>query len=731
MLSWITASWSGARRFAASILQRVRRGTLRQNLLLAVIGPLLLSAVYLVGSEVRQMYIERMPEACADDQFCIVLVKLEHDPTEQQTEHVRDSLTRAFQSATEAPVQIVVVPRVLRNQLRGDVENETRRTREEAYGWMRDLNADVLLYGRVLTPNRLLDLEFLGRHDEFRDGRRYGLDERLTLPTDFDQQLGLVIASVASELVAGAPGGRETPTHLLPTLNVLRRKLMVLLRNAPPQWSPEIRSTLLHAMGLAELGLSARSRDLNGLNRAINYLGSALQIANGSGPRQQSATLHALGIALSMRGEATASREDLDRSIVHLSRASRLRWQLNSRTLWAASEMNLATARARIGILRGDPQFIRQSLAGYQRVIASIDRVSSPEAWASVHHNAGTSLTFLGVFESKPQFLEGAVTEYRRALEERTRSGNPLGWAATLHNLGGALVSIANHRDDEAAVVEAVQILNAALQERRRSTNPREWAETQMHLGMAYRMLGILRNEVSPHITSIGHFRNVILEQTRESGPVAWAYANALLGEAEAYVARGRANRQYLGASYRHIQNALSVGRPDTSSDLWGLSNEVLGFASAIDVELCGPLAHASRAVAAFDRGLSVRGGAPLGRLGALAGRAYSRMVLYERTGDARAQAMALEDAQQASRILRTVRHHPEMSRDIARTIARLGPRRARMDCRRGAMRVRVPAPMSATWTDPMAARRWTSIRSSVPVARADLIALWPSEGFA
>jgi tetratricopeptide (TPR) repeat protein len=155
------------------------------------------------------------------------------------------------------------------------------------------------------------------------------------------------------------------------------------------------------------------------------------------------------------------------------------------------TQNNLGNAlRVPLGGREAGTERLEEAVAAYRAALQEFPRDRVPLQWAAVQINLGAALARLGEREPGTDRLEAAVAAYRAALEECTRDRVPLDWAMTQVTLGTALQNLGEREAGTDRLEEAVAAYRAALEEFTRDRVPLKWAATQMNLGNALLTLG-------------------------------------------------------------------------------------------------------------------------------------------------------------------------------------------------------------------------------------------------
>jgi len=219
--------------------------------------------------------------------------------------------------------------------------------------------------------------------------------------------------------------------------------------------------------------------------------------------------------ALIAHGERRGGAEALTQAIALMDKVLADINRATTPDTWAALQNNLGSALQTLGERAGDPARLEAAVTAYRAALEERTRDRVPQHWATAQHNLGNALGALGALAVDPARLEAAVTAYRLALEERTRDRVPLRWATAQHNLGNALGALGALAVDPARLEAAAEAYRLALEEWTRDRVPLDWATVQHNLGNALQALGVLRQAptlITQAITAFEGAREVFRE---------------------------------------------------------------------------------------------------------------------------------------------------------------------------------------------------------------------------
>jgi tetratricopeptide (TPR) repeat protein len=405
--------------------------------------PILAGSGVLVGlwTWLRRQRAKRKLPPSDGAQFTLLVAELDGDADHTQTRHILAEPEKQFPPRGEARLHVLPYPETLKP---GPGERTAALLAAEERGrrWLKDKNADVLIWGEVGAKDKVLRLRFTAPAGNGGGQKPYEMNSALELPPNFGADLGAVFAAQAATSISPVydRSGEALAALLLPIV----AKLKPLAGNPPASFADETRATLWQAYADGEQRLGEELGDNARLATAIAFFKKVLTLR----PRDKA---------------------PLD---------------------WAKAQNDLGLGLWRLGERESGTARLEAAVAAYREALKERTREGVPLGWAMTQNNLGNALYSLGERESGTARLEEAVAAYREALKEHTRERVPLGWATTQNNLGNALQTLGARESGTARLEEAVAAYREALKERTRERVPLDWAMTQNNFGGALQTLG-------------------------------------------------------------------------------------------------------------------------------------------------------------------------------------------------------------------------------------------------
>lgn len=242
--------------------------------------------------------------------FTILVADLAGDNNGRQTRHV----VRALQK--QEGFRARQYGRALACDDHGDVAANIAKAEEEGRRWLRDQNADLLVWGEVVSENKVLELRFLASGGQSQaSGTSYPLQERtLELPQDFEKNFGDVLVAIGMAALAPATeqAGRFLVTLLEPAVGKVKR----VLDNPPAFLGADRLAQMKGAYGNAAAVLGEQSGEADWLEEAVTAYRAALEVRTRERvPLDWAMTNNNLGAALQTLGEREEGTARLEEAV--------------------------------------------------------------------------------------------------------------------------------------------------------------------------------------------------------------------------------------------------------------------------------------------------------------------------------------------------------------------------------------------------------------------------------
>ncbi len=327
--------------------------------------------------------------------------------------------------------------KVLKLSGTGNLVAQLAGAAEKGREWLASSGADILLWGEAKEPLGELCLRFLvARGDVEGAPGVFGLGDTLSLPGDFDEELGgIAFAAVLAAFGPVREGSRQGTALLLDeAANGVNAFL-----EAPPPLKPEPLAALFNTIGNIMAAVWRMLGDESKLDRAARAYRKAMEVV---------------------------SSRDMP-------------------LIWAMSQNHLAAVLDAKSGLAGDPQPLRDAVGAYRAVIKTLDAVQFPNDWAMAQVRLGETLMKLAKKTNGTTELKDAITAFEAALSVYTQNTMPVRWSDVMNRLGVVLMMLGEQVTANVLLEQSVNAFRNALKVRRRDVAPLLWAQTANNLGAA------------------------------------------------------------------------------------------------------------------------------------------------------------------------------------------------------------------------------------------------------
>lgn len=335
---------------------------------------------------------------------------------------------------------------------RGTLFEALQAATDEGGRWLKDEEADLLIWGETIDLGTAVTLRFLPADAQDGSTGVFGPGDHLTIPIPLPTELdSLVLASGIGALVPVHKGSR-------PSLGkILEKRLARLdkLWTDPPKLEPAHLASVLTCYGNAWVA-SSRLGNAVALDKAVD----AYKLASEAVGKNQDvltwalAQNHHAGV-LQSKALRDADMEALEgAAAAYLDIAEAL--DKDSYPMdWALAEINRGMALFRLGNKDATVDRLKESAEAFKEALSVFSRETMPGRWAEAMTQYGTVLLALGERLQGEQVLDSAVGTFRKALEIRQKEIVPLLWAQTANNLGAASFALAKRRSDKSLMEDA------------------------------------------------------------------------------------------------------------------------------------------------------------------------------------------------------------------------------------------------------------------------------------
>ena len=405
----------------------------------------------------------KFDEPASETHFAILLSKLEADPDGRQTDLIDSTLSEV------AGLEVWRTCRVLKISRHGERGRARAEAETRGRQWLRDRNADLLIWGEVLAANKVLNIKFLRREGQGTVGSRPYTLNLTKLPKNFGEDLSAQLVVIILSNIR--PIQKESKEYLVSKLRPVETKLQNLLETPPDYFTPLQLVGLRYYLGIVSFTIGWWDMDLSRLNEALTVFESVLQdLPSDYDPVDRAAIENNLGRILVVLGEFQGSRKKLEQA-VRLFQAARNKLNRDKfLDIWFAIQNNLGNALASLGKLERDTQPLENAVDIFRTASKVISHNGRPLPWqklqwAKTQNHLGLTLALLGELkglEEGMEHLEKAAIVLEAALGKVSREETPLTWAAIQDSYGFVLTLLGEQKRNKALLEQAVTRLRTA-----------------------------------------------------------------------------------------------------------------------------------------------------------------------------------------------------------------------------------------------------------------------------
>jgi hypothetical protein len=180
----------------------------------AIVGGILYS-----GAELYRQAYELLPVTAPapfeGDRVGILLARLENDPANEYALRVRSALEHQFPVAVDgsSSVEVNLYPKKLTLPEDGRLSETLAEANAEGREWLEEQKADLLIWGRALPTEKMLELRILTREADPKSSAQPELYP-IKIPSEFSEQIGGALAGMVAG--AGANAWNQRGGYLSP-----------------------------------------------------------------------------------------------------------------------------------------------------------------------------------------------------------------------------------------------------------------------------------------------------------------------------------------------------------------------------------------------------------------------------------------------------------------------------------------------------------------------------------
>lgn len=322
----------------------------------------------------------------------------------------------------------------------------------EGAGWLREEEADLLVWGQTVDLGTAVSLRFLPVGAAEGQAGTFGPGDHLTLPIPLPADLDdLILASGLGALLPVHKGSRKKLADVLET----EIKRLEKVWAEPPHLEPPHLASCLTCYGnicMAMWRVGGRKyldKALQAYQQAVTAVGKDEDVVTWA-----LAQNHFAG-ALQGKAQRDGDDDALAAAAAAYREVADALGRDNYPNEWALARISMAVVLFKLGNRSSTVEQLKESSQAFEDALSVLSKELNPGRWAEAMNQYGTVLLALGERLQGPQIVERAVKAFRESLEVRQREIVPLLWAQTANNLGAASFALAKRQPDPKLLEDA------------------------------------------------------------------------------------------------------------------------------------------------------------------------------------------------------------------------------------------------------------------------------------
>jgi len=373
-----------------------------------------------------------------------------------------------------------------------DLTTELARAAKQARRWLKDRQADVLIWGHVPAQGTSVHLHFisLATWDERVPG---GFDLTTDMPVPAELPGAFANFLHAATLTATVPATRAKARMRLSALPEAAAAAAVAMDNIPLELTTRERAALYlcHGNILAAAWSTNRAPDI--LDKAVGaYRHVAAAVKMEDSPLDWAMAHKHLANLLYIKAEANKEPAGYEESAASALSALEVFTREETPYEWASLQHRLGLIHYKMGFEAGHTGVLRQALRCHQNALKVYSKRRTTARWAEVMSSFARAAQVFGEHVKSLEAMATAANAYHAVLQVRDRKKGPLAWAATQNNLGSALFLLGKKANNPNRAEAAINAFEAALEIYELRQKHREAAVTGKNLDRARKLLEYL-----------------------------------------------------------------------------------------------------------------------------------------------------------------------------------------------------------------------------------------------
>lgn len=403
------------------------------------------------------------------------------DPNGQVTKQVLAAFDR-FRDVHARPMG-----RALEINIDKDLTAELARAAKHARRWLRERQADILIWGHVPPPGASVHIHFvsLATWDERMPGG-FDLTTDLPLPAQLPGPFSDFLR--AATLSATVPVSRDKAKM---RLNALPEAAAgISMDDIPSDLTTRERAALHLCYGNILTAAWFAKRQPEFLEKAITaYRHVSAAVKMEESPIDWAMAHKHLSNLLYLCADAAGEKTGYEESAATALSALEVFTKDETPYEWAAMQHRLGLIHYKLGYDADHTGILCQALRCHQNALKVYSKGRTTARWAEVMSSLARTAQVFGEHAKSLEAITTAANAYRAVLQVRDRNKTPLAWAATQNNLGSALFLLGKKTSNPERIEAAIGAFEAALEVYEMRGKRRQATVTEKNLDRARKLL--------------------------------------------------------------------------------------------------------------------------------------------------------------------------------------------------------------------------------------------------
>ncbi len=370
-----------------------------------------------------------------------------------------------------------------------DLATELSRVAKLARRWLRERQADILIWGHVPPAGAAVHIHFitLATWDERVPGS-FDLTTDLPLPAHFS---GIYADFLhAATLSATVPVNRDKAKMRLAALPDAAVRAGMTIDDIPPDMTSRERAALYLCHGNILTSAWTAKRTPEFMAQAMTaYRQVSAAVEMEESPVDWAMAYRHLSSLLYLKADTEKDLAGYEQSAASALSALEVFAKDETPYEWADLQSRLGLIYYKLGYEAGHTGTLRQALRYHQNALKVYSKRRTPARWTEVMSSFARTAQVFGEHVKSLEAMATAANAYDAVLQIRDRKKGPLAWAATQNNLGSALFSLGKKANNLDRIEAAIDAFEAALEVYELRRKYRQAAVTGKNLDRARNLL--------------------------------------------------------------------------------------------------------------------------------------------------------------------------------------------------------------------------------------------------